>query len=169
MLSGLLFDAAWLAQGRSDGGWGLRARHLPRTDDAWEDAIMVVPWVVWMNDIMVGPCDVWVHVIIDGPWMLCRQRMTSGWTLSWLAHTCSATTNGVGGRCHAWPVDALPSTDRVWQLCCDPTRRQSVPKRTSLSPPPPPHPLRHKCNSTNHSKHPERARTRKSKVRVREQ
>ena len=49
-----------------------------------------------------------LDVIMVGTWMLCGNGWSLIWTLSWLAHGCSAGMHGVGsGRYHGWHTDAL--------------------------------------------------------------
>ena len=48
-----------------------------------------------------------LDVIMVGTWMLCGHGWGLIWTLSWLAHGCSA---GRSGRYHGWHMDAL----RAW-------------------------------------------------------
>eukprot|EP00439_Symbiodinium_sp_Y106_P064969 s177_g10.t1 len=52
-----------------------------------------------------------LDVIMVGTWMLCGNGWSPIWTLSWLAHGCSAGMDGVwSGRYHGWHMDAL----RAW-------------------------------------------------------
>ena len=49
-----------------------------------------------------------LDVIMLGTWMLCGNGWSLIWTLSCLAHGCSAGMDGVGsGRYHGWHMDAL--------------------------------------------------------------
>ena len=49
-----------------------------------------------------------LDVIMVGTWMLCGNGWSLIWTLSWLAHGCSAGMDGVrSARYHGWHMDAL--------------------------------------------------------------
>ena len=126
-------------------GWGRGGRYHGWAMDALRER-MGSGWTLsWLgHGCSAGTDGVGVDVIMVGPWMLCgngwgrggryhgwamdalRERMESGWTLSWLGHGCSAGTDGVGvdvimvgpwmlcgngwgrgGRCHGWAMDAL--------------------------------------------------------------
>ena len=56
-----------------------------------------------------------LDVIMLGTWMLCGSGWSLIWTLSWVAHGCSAEMDGVGsGRYYGWHMDAL----RKWMEFC---------------------------------------------------
>ena len=49
-----------------------------------------------------------LDVIMVGTWVLCGNGWSLIWTLSCLAHGCSAEMDGVGsGRYYGWHMDAL--------------------------------------------------------------
>ena len=131
----LIWTQSWLAHGCSAGMelcgngcsqiWTLS--WLAQGCFAGMDAVRSGRYHGWHKDALREWMEFDLDVIMAGTWMLHGNGWSLIWTLSWLAHGCSAGMDGVrSGRYHGWHMDALREWMRsdldvimigTWMLC----------------------------------------------------